>query len=826
MKRGAKTALRYATVLAVANGLAAIAAAPVYADVSNQFLTMAGKGRDIEMSVPLVNGRQALGDVLVRISSVGGLTYEVQSLRQQLEPQLNDEGRKRLLEILGSSTFIDSDSLAAAGFEIRFDQGRLELVIVNIDGRYRPTGVIGMTARDNSDSNLTLIAPANFSAFLNLNGNFDYDEDGAQSPELYVFGAARYKNVVVEIDGALTDQFGDSFTFYRRSLRAVYDLPDRFTRISAGDLRPDTLPLLRTPYLGGIGIERRKQTFGAFLPSPQLSGREIFLDTNSTVQVLVNGTEYQTLQLNAGRYDLAGLPLQFGSNNVQLLVRDAAGRQLIIDYDYFFEPMDLEVGDFEYSLSVGALGRPLLYEPSYGKKIAAVGFYRKALTGSLVLGGGAQVTKDRQIIAVASTFLPQIVPGSFDFQAAYSKGDTSGFSFRGGYRLRSGNDSSTKRQLSLSFDYQGGGYRTLDDLAGSDVSSFTLNANYTQSFSSATYGTAGVSFSKQGGNRPSQTLAYAEVSHRLNNRFRLTAGVEYGKDRIYKNNVGIRVGISALFGGNKRANADYRSRTGTSRATFSSGADNHVGSLGYDVSVNNSQSDTSADASVNYIGNRFTARASVFGRGDGFGNLTERKSARLQMGTAIGFADGMFGVGRQVQDSFALVAPHKSLSANDVITGRTIKGNKYEARSGLFGAALQGTLGSYAKQNIQFDFADGASAYDIGDGVARVNPPFHSGYKIIVGSDRNVSAVGQLVFNGEPVKLGTGTITSTDDKDFGAQPFFTNSVGRFGVIGLAPGKTYLVTLEGEYKMLVMISVPPKSDGLYRMGTVDLQKQGE
>src|SRR5690606_24296956 len=105
-----------------------------------------------------------------------------------------------------------------------------------------------------------------------------------------------------------------------------------------------TIPLLRTPMIGGVSVERRRRTFRPFLPASRLGGREIYLDTSSTVDVLINGTEYQTLQLDAGQYDLANLPLQFGSNNVQLVIRDAAGRQQTIDYDYFFEPLDLERG--------------------------------------------------------------------------------------------------------------------------------------------------------------------------------------------------------------------------------------------------------------------------------------------------------------------------------------------------------------------------------------------------------------------------------------------------------------------------------------------------
>lgn len=816
---------RGASQLALASFIAVSSLAPAAAQAQTS-LAMATQGREMELSVSLVSGNQALGSVLVRISAAGQMSYEAQALREQLLGLLNDEGRAKLFELIGSQTFVDPAVLAASGFDIQFNQNRLELNVARIDARYRALRTLGEVPRREDGAQLAYIRPAKFSAFVNLTGNVDYEEGQTTKPELYIFGAARYKDVVVELDGALSDQFGQKYGFYRRSLRAFYDLPEKYMRVSAGDLRPDTTSLLRTPYIGGVAVERRKQTFGGFLPSPFLAGREIFLDTNSTVEVLVNGAEYQTFQLDAGRYDLASLPLQFGSNNIQLRVRDATGRQQLIDYNYFFEQIDLEPGDFEYSVAVGALGRTLSFQPSYSKKIAAIGFYRKALSSELLLGGGAQITDNRQLFAAEASIVPQVVPGIFDFQAAYSRGDKSGVALRGNYRLRTGKDIASRRQISLSFDYQGKGYQTLDDLAGFDLATLTLNVNYTQSFSTATFGSVGFTYVRQSDNRPTQTLTYAEVSHRLNNRFRITGGVEYGKDNVRRTNFGVRFGIIALFGGDKRANVDYRSRLATTRANFSKSSGNNVGSFGYDFGLTDSPGDVTADANFNYIGNRFDARASLFSRGNDFGSITDRKGARLQVGTSLAFADGAFGVGRPIYDSFAVLKPHSSLPDEEVVSGRSLKGDRYEARSGLLGGAIQSNLGSYAMQNFQYDFGNAEAGYDVGDGLARVNPPFHSGYKIVVGSDRNVSAVGVLLTGDKPVSLVTGEITSQDDEGFEKQTFFTNSAGRYGIIGLAPGKTYLVTLNDGQSTALTISVPADTGGLYRMGRVDLLSRGK
>src|SRR5690606_16472479 len=102
-----------------------------------------------------------------------------------------------------------------------------------------------------------------------------------------------------------------------------------------------------------------------FQPVTQLGGRQFFLDTPSTVEVHVNGAPYQTLDLQPGVYDLADLPLRYGSNDVQIVVRDAAGRQQVTRFDYFFDPIDLSPGEDEYQLGLGVVARELALEPEY-----------------------------------------------------------------------------------------------------------------------------------------------------------------------------------------------------------------------------------------------------------------------------------------------------------------------------------------------------------------------------------------------------------------------------------------------------------------------------
>jgi outer membrane usher protein len=112
--------------------------------------------------------------------------------------------------------------------------------------------------------------------------------------------------------------------------------------------------------------------------------------------------------------------------------------------------------------------------------------------------------------------------------------------------------------------------------------------------------------------------------------------------------------------------------------------------------------------------------------------------------------------------------------------------------------------------------------YDIGSGSLRVNPPYHSGYKIRVGTDAFASAMGTLLLpDGKPVALIGGRVIAEDGKDKEPLPFFTNSVGRFAIQSLRPGVTYRVVIGGGATSFEF-TVPADTSGLVDLKTINLQ----
>jgi len=769
-----------------------------------------------QLQLPLVRNGQLSGDVIAEVTPDGRVRFERASLMERLLPYLSPSARETFGASFAQATFVTPEELEAAGIFIRYNPALLEVSIERIDPNLAAVQTLGPVI---TESRVPVTRqPEDFSAYLNVVGDFRLEDfETFEDPGVLVFGAARFRGVVVEFDGGYDRSItgGQGSGFYRRAARAVYDEVDKLRRWSAGDLQLSGIPVMAGALIGGVAVEKGRRVFSGAGPVTQLGSQQILLDRDSTVEVMVDGQQVQTLQLAAGPYDLSQLTAQYGGRNAQLFVTDVTGRRQLASFDPFFDPVDLGSGEDEYSAGVGFVARAFEASPKYGGLPAFSGFYRRGMTNRMLLGGALQLSEDVQVAGAEVIVSPNKIPGRIEFSGAISTGDDFGYSLRGAYSLQIGTGMQG-RQFSVSADYRSKGFQTLTDaIAGDRFETLNITANYAQSIGEQTTLVAGANWFHRPGFNSSHSV-YADVIHRTE-KFRVTAGVEYGKG-LNENQFGVRLGLTVPLGRRTRAEANYNSRREQSRAFVTRSYEDRVGSFGYDVGIRKSKNDATVDAIANYVGNRFYARGSVTSGGPGFGDIDERQQARLQVGTSIAFAGGDVAIGRPINDSFVIAKPHESADPGQVVLGRSIQDKRFDAQSGTFGPALGGRLQSYTRQNVIYDLMNGPVGYDIGTGIDTVEPPYRSGYNITVGSDANVTAYGVLKIEGAPASLVAGSISSTDDEAFTSQPFFTNSVGRFAIMGLRPGKTYQVRLT-EPATSYTIEVPAKSEPLYQLGEI-------
>lgn len=787
--------------------------------------------RDIDMTVPMMFRARSLGDIGMRLTADDRFLLDTETFLKLARPLLNEPAQTRLEAALtGKRTFAPED-LAGTGVALTYDPATLAIVIIEIDAEQRAIEQLFAPRAD--DLAYEDLQPADFSAYLNLNlaQSYLWGSGEQQKPTVSMNGAARVGRVVFEGDGRIGNEFGangETYRFTRGYARLVYDQAEDYRRWFLGDLDPETRGTQSFVRMGGVGVLRQRRRFNAFRSAILQSNRTLVLQRESTVRFVRNGVLYRQLQLLPGSYDFSAFPLIAGSNDVDIEVADETGQIQSLSYQQYLDPIDLEPGDHEYGAYFGPISRSFSASPSYDGPMVFTGFYRKAFIDKPALGLGLQLSEDVQTVTGQTQF---VLPGGgrLLLDAGASRSRATGAGYAGGiaYDLfldRGGLSDS----VSIRADWVSRDYANINDPLAFNTIKATLNGQFTHQFTQRFLASLSGSYrlSRRASN-DSYRLGAAGY-YRLTDRFTVRAGVDYVKTpALLGAGGGFSANIALVFQPDyrRRAEARYESRENSAELSYNQSGLNELDSLGFGAVLGYQDGSARAQAYADYSANRFNAGISHSSFGPSLSDFGQLNVTSARVGTTIAYADGMFGVGRRINDSFILLDGHANLGGRRVVAGQSLARNDYIGRSGGFGAALNNSLGSYAVQSVQYDVEDAPTGYDIGSGVLRIRPPYRSGYAYRVGTDAFVSAIGTLQRAGEPVSLVGGRITLLDVKpgeNPQPLPFFTNTVGRFAIGSLLPGRRYLVETYGAggtTDRSFEFTVPADSDGLMDLGTV-------
>lgn len=775
--------------------------------------------RDMDLTVPMMFKRRQLGDLPIRLTFDDRLLVESATFRQLIQPLLNPAASAKVLGRLDGLERFTSEDLAPLGISFEYDPSTLAVVVLTINPGERAAERLFAPANPGDEKPDLL--PASVAAFLNLNVVQAYAWDGESNgpPGIALNGAVRYAGIVFEGD-AQWGRSGSSdgaYTFDRNYARLVYDEPDAFRRWFLGDLTPEIRGQQGYVQIGGIGVSRQRQRFDPYRSSVLQGNRQLVLQRDSSVRILRNGVPYRELRLDAGAYDLAALPMLAGSNDIQVEVRDNSGGVQSLSYNAYLDPIDLLPGDYEYSAYLGPTSNNFGRSPSYSGPVAFSGFFRKAFLDAPAVGIGLQLSQRVQTVTGQTQFVLSggsrlLLDGGLSHSRDVGAGMSLGVGFdqlidRGGLV-----DSATIRA-----DYVSRRYAFLSSPNADNSNAINISGQYTRSIDPRFSLVLSGNYLRSRDEDSNDSYRVAVLgNYNLSSRVSIRAGVDYSKfDSALGRGSGLGFNLALVFQPSfrDRFEARHDSASDTSSLSYLRSSSNQIGSVGYGAVVGRDQGSVSAQGSADYVGNRFDATLSHSSYGPNLGGFGRNNVSAARIGTSIAFADGVFGLGRRINDSFAVLHAHENLKGHSVVAGQSLVNNEYMSKSGTFGGAVNGYLNSYVPQSIQYDVENPPLGYDIGVGVVRVNPRYHSGYKLKVGTDAFVSATGTLTLpDGKPVALAGGRVVAGDGKDKEPLPFFTNSVGRFAIQNLRPGVRYRVELGGGAAMFEFV-VPSDTKGL-------------
>lgn len=807
-----------------AEAVAPIQAAPATAAAPQTRPNINPYDRDIAMTVPLNFNRRVLGEMPVLLTRDDRFIVESAGFRALIDPLLTPEAQAELKSRLEGVASFAPEEINATGISLDYDPDQLAVLLLRIDPTKRSVESLFQGGRPEEPGS----APEDFSAYLNTNLAVSRRQSTGDvtSPSVFLNGAIRYKGLVFEADvQGREDQFSGDYEVERRYARFVFDQPAEYRRWYLGDLNVETRGRQGFAEMGGVGVTRQKQRFDSFRNNVLSGGRQLVLQESSTVRVLRNGVFVREFRLDPGQYDLSNLPLDAGSNDIQLEIQNESGRRETVAYSAYLDSIELEPGDYEYGAYLGVTNSGTFGSPDYSDgSLAFSGFWRKAFMNKPAVGLGLQASETVQNITGQTQFILRN-GARLQVDASASNGDAgSGYAYALSYDhfvdLGETYDSWT-----VVADYTSEDYATLGNEFGSNPTSWVFTGAYSHQFTEDWTATLSASYRMGRGTNSDSYAVNAVSSYRFTPQWSVQVGaewVDFGNDfgTSGANGLGATIALVWQPRYDRRGEARYSSARNSGSVRFQQSTENRVGSFGYSVASTYDDGPGTLSGQLDYIANRFDASLTHTAFGQSFSNISDEQVTSLRVGTSISTAGGKVAVGRNIYDSFAILYPHQSLEDRPVIVGESFERGNYTSRSGSLGPAVSNTLTSYVDQSVRYDVLGVPPGYDIGEGVRRVRPGYKSGYAIQVGSDAFVSALGRMVGNaGKPAALISGRVRLLDDPTAEPELFFTNSVGRFAIQKLIPGKTYRVELFTSPAAGFEFTVPADNEGLLDLKTV-------
>lgn len=702
---------------------------------------------------------------------------------------------------------LSPQSASVAGLQVRYDPALQELRVVTLLAA-RNRRQLNISPGQGSENTPTVV-PENISLFLNGALSYSHILEAARGSS----NAGRQPlSGSLELGGRLLGESGIAFItrhtydeaaahpFRRVESQLIYDMQDDLIRVTAGDLRYRGANLQALPRMAGLSVER----FYGLEPSRVFrpAGQTTFdLERPSTVQIRLNGMVFQELYLNGGRYDLRDLPLNQGSNNIELVIRDDTGREQIISQNSFFDFDLLAAGETDFSGAAGVRSAAPNGIIKYSNDWLFSGFVRHGFSNSLTAAVDVQGDQSGGTFGVSTVWASPI--GNWRLQATASERKAAGFGYAAGLGYSTTGQFGRNWRWSLRADgqYVDRNYTTIGDaeiVNGDEIERVAR----TRVSANAQISNARISVNLSGDyekiqNEGTRTTALAGVNYSLNPS--LAVGIFGRRVRAAgQSNTGLFAQVNWTPGRNRLARATYDTARREMELNYRYSPQPYVGTTGYEIGVRRSGDADTAELSgrIAHVGNRFeaTAQHSILSTAN-FGSSERVQLSRATVASSLVLAGGNISFSRPIREAFAIVNRHATLAGRKISVDRTDNGVR--AMTDAFGSAVIPDLPTYIRTSAYVDIEDLPPGYDLGSGQFTFKAPLYAGYAVEVGSAASVSLMGRVLNRaGEPIAFIAGTMSPKNQPGAAPIPVFTNRLGRLVGLGLTSGQ-YVLTLNTD-----------------------------
>ncbi len=483
----------------------------------------------------------------------------------------------------------------------------------------------------------------------------------------------------------------------------------------------------------GIQLASNFATQPGFLTMalPTLSGSAA---VPSVVDVYVN-TVLQTHQTVApGPFTLTDVPVVNGSGDVQLVVRDALGRETMVTQAYYAAPQIIRRGLHDYAYEAGVLRRNFAAESNdYGAAVVSA-THRYGVTDTLTVEGHGEATLRTQAVSAAIAKLwPAVGVVSVSGAGSQSDRGTGGLLGLGFERQTHGLSIGGSGEITTKH------YATIGDTASYRRARSTVTAFLAMPTPLGSVG--GSLLWRQGPDQPDILYATANASMRIGGIGAL--GLSGRQSFAGARDSAVRLYLSVPLGGRTSATVGTEVRNGQLGATMTAQRNLPFGEgIGYRL-----QAETGA---IERISTEVSAQSDL-GRLDAEVTWRDGASgARLQLNGSVATVGGQVFAARRLDQSFGAV------QVGDYADVRVYADNQLIGRTNGAGTLIVPRLRPFQDNRIRIEAEDLPLDAVIDETVRTVRPYDRSGVSVrFAARDAQDATLTVVQPGGAPLPAGT-----------------------------------------------------------------------
>jgi outer membrane usher protein FimD/PapC/outer membrane protein OmpA-like peptidoglycan-associated protein len=611
--------------------------------------------------------------------------------------------------------------------------------------------------------------PQETSVFLNYGIN--YSSGGASSHDFQNFNVSNEFGLHVGnglfTSDAIYTETPDEENLVRLNTRAIWDQQEQLRRFILGDFAAESGDLGSRLQMGGFSFSKVYQMDPYFIRYPlfDFSG---LLSLPSDVDLYVDGVKIRTEHFAPGEFELRNFQGIRGAQTVEVVIRDALGREQRIAIPIYATDQVLSKGLHEYSYNLGFLRRDFGSDSDhYDNHPAFSAFHRYGLTDEINVGVHTEAGEDLVNFGFESAF----VSGSFGLMRVdVSASSNSGVSGTAGQ---------------LTYEYQTPGFnvrlglqayspkfRNLGDLK--NLTDRKLNLFASMGYLTAKLGSFGIRYLEaQHYHEENRREVAMTWSRNLKGHLYLsTTASLVDEERQY---LEASLSLNWHFANDRTVTTSYRHEQTTDTQNIEIRQNIPAGQgTGWSLRGERSEIETATtkrlDSYIQHNAQHAIMRADIGVIENGRETSTD---SRLALSGALVYVGNTLGLTRPVRDSFSLVrvgnVENVGVYANGQIAGRT--NNK--------GKLFVPDLSSYYDNRISFEDKDVPLDYLMPQVKLAVSPPLRSGSCINFPLKRYQAFTGTFMIEiaGENIPLQNAELVLQSSS--GPVKFWTGGDGEF-----------------------------------------------